>query len=85
MSAPKNYSVKRMIDASDTIEIEKLMRDRFAHLTEKKARRAARELVALRKFHKRIESAAHYELPRTIAAPVRDIMQSWINRSEGLK
>ena len=27
----------------------------------------------------------HYELPQSIAKPVRDIMQSWIDRSEGRK
>jgi len=85
MSAPKNYSVTKMLRKRDEAEIEKLMREKYPHLNEKQARRAARELLALRKFHERIARAGHVELPRTIAAPVRDIMQSWINRSEGLK
>jgi hypothetical protein len=57
MSAPKNYTTKSL-NKSDDEEIYSLVVTRFSHLTNTKALRAARELVALRKFNRKIAESA---------------------------
>jgi hypothetical protein len=56
MNAGKNYSVRSLKKIDEPAILELMAR--FPHLPEKKARRVAREMLALRKFSERIVNAA---------------------------